>query len=170
MTCMINLMQGDCLERMKEIESGSVDMILTDPPYGTMNTDGGRKLGIKGWDETLDHERMLSECNRILRTNGALVLFSQDPYTAKLMTETHGNLPFSYRMTWMKDSFANALGCKKNPVNYTEDICVFFKKYDTLSQHPLRDYCSSIFEGIGKSTSTTPRITQLVNLNNIKLL
>ena len=139
---MINLMQGDCLERMKEIPSGSVDMILTDPPYGTVKgaqLDGweGRKTD---WDVCISHKEMLAECNRVLRTNGALVLFSQDPYTAKLMTETHGNLPFSYRLTWLKDHFANSLIAKKAPVNYTEDICVFFKKYDTLNQHPLREY------------------------------
>ena len=139
---MIKLMQGDCLEKMKEIESGSVDMILTDPPYGTMNNAGldGWEGNKTSWDTVIDHDLMLSECNRILRTNGALILFSQDPYTAKLMTDTHGNLPFSYRMTWLKDHFANALIAKKAPVNYTEDICVFFKKYDTLNQHPLRDY------------------------------
>lgn len=149
---MINLMQGDCLERMKEIPSGSVDMILTDPPYGNMNTDGGRRLNIKGWDTCIDHDKMLEECNRVLRTNGALILFCQDPLTGKLMTQTHGNLPFSYRLTWVKDSFANALGCKKAPVNYTEDICVFFKrhtKHDFEGFHPLRPYAEMILSFIG---------------------
>lgn len=120
-------------------------MILTDPPYGTVRGvgDGNVLHGMKGktdWDETIAHWEMLSECNRILRTNGALVLFSQDPYTGKLMSDTHGNLPFSYRMTWMKDHFANSLIAKKAPANYTEDVNVFFKKYDTLNQHPLREY------------------------------
>jgi site-specific DNA-methyltransferase (adenine-specific) len=150
---MIKLMQGDCLERMKEIPDGSVDMILTDPPYGTVNNmqlDGWEGNKTK-WDTVIDHSKMLGECNRILRTNGSLVLFCQDPYTGKLMTDTHGNLPFSYRLTWLKDHFANALLSKKAPVNYTEDICVFFKKYDTLNQHPLRDYVKSIVDHIGKS-------------------
>lgn len=147
------LMKGDCLERMKDIPDGSVDMILTDPPYGTVKgmVLKGQTKETTQWDETLNHDLMLSECNRVLRTNGALVLFSQDPYTAKLMTETHGNLPFSYRMTWIKDHFASPLSAKKAPVNYTEDVCVFFKKYDTLNQHPLRDYCSSLFKHIGKN-------------------
>jgi len=148
------LMKGDCLERMKEIPSGSVDMILTDPPYGTVNgvANGDVSHGMKNktdWDVCIDHAKMLEECNRILRTNGALVLFSQDPYTAKLMTETHGNLPFSYRMTWLKDHFANSLIAKKAPVNYTEDICVFFKKYDTLNQHPLREYSRELIARAG---------------------
>lgn len=142
----IKLMQGDCFERMKEIPDGSVDMILADPPYGTVKGAGLDGWGgtKTDWDETIDHDEMWGQCNRILRTNGALVLFSQDPYTGKLMTETHGNLPFSYRMTWLKDHFANSLIAKKAPVNYTEDVCVFFKKYDTLNQHPLREYSRKI--------------------------
>lgn len=147
------LMQGDCLERMKEIPSGSVDMILTDPPYGTVKGAGLDGWGgtKTDWDVKLDTAAMLEECNRILRPNGALVLFAQDPYTSELITKTHGNLPFSYRYTWLKDHFANALIAKKAPVNYTEGVLVFFKKYDTLNQHPLRDYAAKVlsFAGIG---------------------
>jgi len=148
---MIQLLQGDCLELMKEIPDGSVDMILTDPPYGTVTNMGldGWKDGKTSWDTVIDHDKMLEECNRILRFNGCMVLFSQDPYTSKLVTDTHGNLPFSYRLTWLKDHFANSLIAKKAPVNYTEDINVFFKKYDTLSQHPLREYSKTLMEKIG---------------------
>ena len=149
------LMMGDCLERMKEIPSGSVDAIICDPPFGTVKGvgDGNVSHGMKGktsWDIPISHSDMLKECNRVLRVNGALILFCQDPYTGKLMTETHGNIPFSYRMTWLKDHFANALIAKKAPVNYTEDICVFFKKYDTLNQHPLREYSKRILGHISK--------------------
>ena len=142
-------MLGDCLERMKEIPDGSVDMVLTDPPYGTMKNaqlDGYKNNKTSwdtlktSWDTLIDQEKMLEECNRVLRVNGSLLLFAQDPFTGDLMTKQHGNLPFSYRMTWLKDHFANALIAKKSPLNYTEDICVFFKKYDTLNQHSLREY------------------------------
>lgn len=152
---MIKLMQGDCLERMKEIPDGSVDAIITDPPYGTVTGIGDSNSvshGMKGktaWDTVIDREQMLDECNRILRTNGALILFSQEPYTSHLITNAHGNLPFSYRMVWLKDHFANSLIAKKAPVNYTEDVCVFFKKYDTLNQHPLRSYSLKILEFTG---------------------
>jgi site-specific DNA-methyltransferase (adenine-specific) len=150
----MKLINGDCLEEMKNIESGSIDMVLTDPPYGTVKGlgDGNVNHGMKGktgWDEVIDHKRMISECERILRTNGALALFSQDPYTSKLTTNTHKNMPFSYRLTWLKDHFANSLIAKKAPVNYTEDICIFFKKYDTLNQHPLRDYSRIVMDYIG---------------------
>ena len=138
------LLRGDCLEQMASIESGSVDLIACDPPYGTVK---GLFDGATAWDVTINHGKMLLEGNRVLCTNGALILFSQDPYTAKLMTETHGNLPFSYRKTWLKDSFANHLGCKKAPVNYTEDICVFFKKHtkhDFEGFHPVRPYAKEV--------------------------
>ena len=65
------------------------------------------------------------------------------------MTKQHGNLPFSYRYTWKKDHFANALIAKKAPVNYTEDVCVFFKKYDTLNEHPLREYSRELMRKAG---------------------
>jgi hypothetical protein len=132
---MINLMQGDCLERMKEIESGSVDLILTDPPYGTMN-------GFNGitWDIAISPELIFKEANRILRKNGKLILFSQEPYTSKLITEAIPNVPFSQRLTWVKDHFANALLCNKACVSYTEDILVFSKTHDTNYLHPLISY------------------------------
>jgi len=152
---MIELINGECLEEMdKLIERGVVvDAIITDPPYGTMKGAGldGWSAGKTAWDTAVDVQSMFERCNRLLRTNGALILFGQEPYTAKLITEAHGNLPFSYRMTWLKDHFANSLVAKKAPVNYTEDICVFFKKYDTLSQHPLRDYAKKVMDFIGKS-------------------
>ena len=150
----VKLLHGDCLERMKEIPDGSVDVIITDPPYGNMDTDGGRRLGINGWDTTINHDEMLNECNRILRANGALILFSQEPYTSKIVTQSHGNMPFSYRLIWLKDSFANHLGVKKAPVNYTEDVCVFFKKHtkhDFKGFHPLRPYAKKILAHTGKT-------------------
>lgn len=143
---MINLMLGDCLERMKEIPDGSVDLVLTDPPYGTMN-------GFNGidWDYTIDNDKMWQEINRVLRVNGCCILFSQEPYTSKLITQGHNNVPFSYRAVWQKDNFANALLCNKAMVSYFEDICVFFKRHDSLALHPLRPYFADVLEFIGKN-------------------
>lgn len=147
------LMKGDCLERMKEIPSGSVDMVLADPPYGTVRGAGldGWGSGKTDWDVKLKTADMLAECNRILRPNGALVLFAQDPYTSELITEAHGNLPFSYRYTWLKDHFANALIAKKAPVNYTEDVLVFFKKYEDKRGHPMQGVFKAELDRVGLS-------------------
>ena len=142
----IKLIQGDCLEKMKEIPDGSIDAIITDPPYGTMKGAGldGWNEKSTAWDVALAPADFLEHCNRLLRVNGALVLFSQEPYTSRLITEAHGNLPFSYRMAWLKDHFANALIAKKAPVSHFEDVLVFFKRYDTTATHPLRPYCQKL--------------------------
>jgi len=135
---MIKLYKGDCLIESDKIESGSVDLILTDLPYGNMNTDGGRKLGINGWDLAIEPKKVYEIANRILRKNGKMVLFSQEPYTTKLITEAVPNIPFNYRATWEKDNFAVALGAKVNMVSFTEDILVFSKGECYEAKHPLR--------------------------------
>lgn len=147
--------QGDCLELMKKIPDGSVDMILTDPPYGTMDTDGGRKIGINGWDKTLPTVQMFTELSRILRPNGKCVLFSQEPYTSELITNIVPSLPFSYRAIWKKDSFGNCLGVNKNMVGFFEDVLIFSKihpKHDFNGVHPLRPYFAKILDFIGFSS------------------
>lgn len=150
----MRLMMGDCLERMAEIEDGSVDAVICDPPYGTMMGLNDVNHGMSGrteWDAALNPDDFLEHCNRVLRINGALVLFSQEPYTSRLIVSAHGNLPFSYRMVWIKDHFANSLIAKKAPVSYFEDIVVFFKKYDLQGLHPLRAYCVRVLEHCGGS-------------------
>lgn len=153
----IELYNGDCLQVMDElIERGvKVDAIITDPPYGTVKGMNYKEMiefnSTHDWDETIEHGQMLDKCNKLLRMNGALILFSQEPYTSFLRTNTHGNLPFSYDLTWLKDNYGHALLAKKAPLKYTEDINVFFKKYDTDSLHPLRKYAETIKEFIGKN-------------------
>jgi site-specific DNA-methyltransferase (adenine-specific) len=140
---------GDCLIVSDIIESGSVDLILTDLPYGNMNTDGGRKLGINGWDLVIEPKIVYEIANRILRKNGKMVLFSQEPYTTQLINEAIPNVPFSYRAIWEKDNFAVALGANKNMVSYFEDILVFSKTYETEAIHPLRPYFKIVMDFIG---------------------
>lgn len=149
---MIKLIKGDCLIESDKIESGSVDLILTDLPYGNMNTDGGRKLGIKGWDLAIEPIKVFEIANRILRKNGKMVLFSQEPYTTQLINEAIPNIPFSYRATWEKDNFANALGANKNMVSFTEDILIFSKmnpKHDLELKHPIRKWLKETQEKAG---------------------
>lgn len=138
---------------MRKLESGSVDLILTDPPYGTMNGAGldGWEGNKTAWDSIIDTKYMLNECGRILRSNGKLILFGQEPYTSKLITEAIPLLPFGYRMVWLKDHFANALIAKKAPVSYFEDILIFSKihpKHDFNGFHPLRPYFQEIMTKI----------------------
>ena len=146
----VKLYQGDCLFESKGIESGSIDLILTDLPYGTVTNLGDNyniKHGMKNktaWDIPLDPKRVYEISNRLLRKNGKLILFSQEPYTTKLINEAIPNIPFSYRMIWEKDHFANSLIAKKAPVSYYEDILVFSKSYevgkDIIPDNPVYHY------------------------------
>ena len=146
---MVQLHKGDCLIESDKIESGSVDLILTDLPYGNMNTDGGRKLGINGWDLAIEPKKVFDIANRILRKNGKMILFSQEPYTTKLITEVIPNIPFNYRATWEKDNFAVALGAAVNMVSFTEDVLIFSKNHDTEAIHELRPYFKIVMDYIG---------------------
>ena len=157
----IKLWQGNCLEESKKIESGSVDLILTDLPYGTVKDIKNVNHGMSGkcdWDVVIDTNEIYKVANRILRKNGKMVLFAQDPFTTELINKAIPNIPFSYRAIWEKDHYANALIAKKAPVNYYEDILVFSKTHDHEGLHPLRPYFKNVLDFIGlnlKGINTT---------------
>ena len=150
----IKLYKGDCLIESDKIESGSVDLILTDLPYGNMqggDVKGDKKLKeIRSWDNTIEPNKVFEIANRILRKNGKMILFSQEPYTTKLISEAIANIPFGYRATWEKDNFAVALGAKVNMVSFTEDILVFSKGDCYNSVNPLRKIMFKYAEKYGK--------------------
>src|SRR5699024_2580830 len=161
----VNLYKGDCLTEHERIEDGSVDLILCDPPYGTVEGlgDGVSNHGMKGktaWHMALEPSDLFEISNHILRRNGKLVLFWQEPYTSRLITEAIPNLPFNYRMIWEKDHFANSLIAKKAPVSFFEDILVFSKlnpTHDFDGAHPLRKYFSKVLDYIGESRTAIIR-------------
>ena len=123
----IELWKGDCLELMKNIPDGSVDLVLTDPPYGTMKGAAldGWKSQTTEWDTAIDPIKIFEQISRILRPNGKAVLFSQEPYTSRLITSAIPSLPFAYRAMWYKNVHANALLAKSAMVSRYEDICIF---------------------------------------------
>ena len=147
----MQLYKGDCLIESDKIESGSVDLILTDLPYGTMNGAGldGWENNKTSWDIAIEPKRVYEIANRILRKNGKMVLFSQEPYTSRMITEAIANVPFNFRMVWEKDHFANSLIAKKAPVSYFEDVLVFSKNYDFEGLHPLRGYFKNLLGFMG---------------------
>jgi site-specific DNA-methyltransferase (adenine-specific) len=133
------LLFGDCLIESDKIETGTVDLILTDLPYGNMNKapTGWNSENLQ-WDIIIEPKKVYEIANRILRKNGKMVLFSQEPYTTQLINEAIPNIPFNYRAIWEKDNFANALGSNKNMVGFYEDILVFSKNECYEAKHPLR--------------------------------
>jgi len=112
----VNLMLGDCLERMKEIESGSVDMILTDPPYGTTACK---------WDSIIPLEPMWEQLKRIIKPNGAIVMTASQPFTSILVCS---NLKmFKYEWVWEKAVGSNFATLKYQPMKEHESVLVFSK-------------------------------------------
>ena len=151
---MIELLQGDCLIESDKIESGSVDLILTDLPYGTVKGMGGdmkkyKHLSNADWDNVIDTSKIMQIANRILRKNGKMILTANQPFTTELISKAIPNLPHCYNMYWDKMHFANCLVANKAPVSYIEDVLVFSKIYDFEGLHPLRPYFKEVFEFIG---------------------
>jgi len=133
---MIKLYKGDCLVESDKIESGSVDLILTDLPYGTVKD----LYKNTSWDVVIDTDKIYKIANRILRKNGKMVLFCQEPFTSELKNKALPNISFNQRLIWEKDSSGNMLYSKKACVNFYEDVLVFSKNHDTEDLHPLRSY------------------------------
>lgn len=120
---------GDCLDVMPTLDPGSVDLIVCDPPYGTIKGMSTHSWGAltTHWDNAIEPEALFAACERVLRVNGALVLFAQEPYTSRLITQAHNNLPFSYRMVWEKEHFGNPLQAKNAP-HHILRTCWYFSK------------------------------------------
>ena len=146
---MIDLFKGDCLIESDKIESGSVDLILTDLPYGTVgesmqdNTGKYKIINQSKWDNVIDTSKIMEVASRILRKNGKMILTAQQPFTTELITKVIPNLPFSYTIFWDKLHFANCLGANKACVNYMEECLLYSKKnpkHDFEGAHPLRTY------------------------------
>ena len=113
---------GDCLERMKEIESGTVDMILCDLPYGTT---------CCSWDAVIPFEPLWVQYERVIKPNGAIVLFSAQPFTSVLACS---NLKlFRYEWIWEKPSATGFLNAKKQPLRSHENILIFYKSQPTYN-------------------------------------
>lgn len=148
------LHHGDCLNILPTLQPGGVDLILCDPPYGTIKGTGLNSWNddTTQWDNVIEPVALFAACERVLRVNGALILFAQEPYTSRLITNAHNNAPFSYRLVWKKEHFGVGLNARKAPVSYFEDVLVFSKveRYDPKFDHPLREYARRVttFAGV----------------------
>ena len=109
-------MQGDCLELMKDIPDGSVDMILADLPYGTTACK---------WDAVIPFEPLWEQYERVIKDNGAIVLFGSQPFTSALIM-SNPKL-FRYEVIWKKERPTNFMMAKKQIMKYHENILIFYK-------------------------------------------
>jgi site-specific DNA-methyltransferase (adenine-specific) len=132
-----NVIQGDCLEVMKYIPNGSIDMILCDLPYGTTQNK---------WDSVIPLDKLWEQYERIIKENGAIVLTSQGLFTAKLILSNEKL--FKYKTVWIKSKPTNFLNAKKQPLRKHEDICIFYKKQPVY--HPQMTQGAAYDKGIRK--------------------
>ena len=113
---------GDCLELMPNIKTGSVDMILCDLPFGTTSCK---------WDTIIPFEQLWNEYERVIKDNGAIVLFGKNPFTAKLILSNEKL--FRYELIWEKTRAGNNMQVCKQPSAIHENILVFYKNQPTYN-------------------------------------
>lgn len=122
----VNLYNGDCLEFMKDIQDKSIDMILCDLPYGTTACK---------WDNVIPFEPLWEQYTRIIKENGAIVLFGNEPFSSMLRLS---NLKmYKYDWMWKKTKPSGHLNAKRQPMRAFENICVFYKKQCTYNPQGL---------------------------------
>ena len=114
------LCNGDCLEEMKHIPDKSVQLILCDLPFGTVKNDS-----VCSWDCVIPFKPLWEQYERIIKDDGAIVLFAQQPFTAQLVMSKPEL--YKYNWIWKKNKYANFLNVRYQPGKLTEDICVFGK-------------------------------------------
>lgn len=115
------LYHGDCLEIMRELEDKSVDLVLTDPPYGTTQNK---------WDSIIPLEPMWEQLRRVIKPNGAIVIMSQSIFTAQIMTTSPF---FRYCLIWEKTKAGGFLNANRMPLQAHEDITIHYKKLPTYN-------------------------------------
>jgi len=129
---MIQLMLGNCLERMKEIPTGSVDMVMADPPYGTTACK---------WDSIIPLDLMWEQLKRVIKPNGAIVITASQPFTTTLISSNMKM--FKYCWVWEKSQATGFLNAWRMPLKATEDVCVFYSKPVTynpqLTDKPIKN-------------------------------
>ena len=119
----ILLMQGDCLERMKEIPDGSVDMVLCDLPYGV--------TARNKWDVVIPFAPLWEQYHRISKPNAAIVLHCQQPFTTDLISSNRKE--FKYLWYWDKHLKTGFLNAKKQPLRQIEEIAVFYRRQSAFT-------------------------------------
>ena len=147
------LMHGNCLDRMKEIPDGSVDAIICDPPYQTTSC---------AWDSIIPLDQMWAELKRVIKPNGAIVIFGSQPFTSILGASNVAWLKYSWY--WRKTRATGHLNAKKMPMKNVEDILVFYKRPPTYNPQgvvecDINQHNSMSHSLRGKTTDPTSVVT-----------
>lgn len=123
----IELIHGDCLVEMHRIHDKSVDMVLCDLPYEVLHKNNP----YAQWDRKLPFDKLWEQYERVIKDNGAIVLFAQGMFTAELMTSN--KKLWRYNLIWDKCRVTGFLNANRMPMRCHEDICVFYKSLPTYN-------------------------------------
>ena len=146
----MTILNGDCLELMKGIPDGSVDMILADPPYGTTQNK---------WDSVIPLDQMWEQFKRIAKKNAAICIFSQMPFTAELVSSNRKM--FRYEWIWQKPQGTGFLNANRMPMKAHENICVFYRTMPLyIPQYTWGGVSSKIDMPLAKTTANIIRWLQ----------
>lgn len=124
---MYRLVCDNCLNAMQSIEDGSIDMILTDLPYGILNKNNPNAK----WDSLIPLDELWAQYKRVIKPNGAILLFGQGMFTAQLMMSNKEW--WRYNLIWDKVLTTGFLNAKRMPLRSHEDITVFYDKLPTYN-------------------------------------
>ncbi len=158
----VKLILGDCLEKMKDIPDGSVDMILCDLPYGTTQNK---------WDSVIPFNELWVAYQRVLKYSGAVVLFAAQPFTSALVMSNPAL--FKYDWVWKKPKGTGHLNAKKQPMRDKEDILVFYQQQPTYNPQftsgaPYKNKAGKDHNALTSMTDSYGRYTNFRNDNDGK--
>jgi DNA modification methylase len=150
---MIQLVHGDCLEKMKDLPDASIDLVLADPPYGTTACK---------WDSVIPFEPMWAELKRIKKLEAAVVLFGSEPFSSHLRMSNIKE--FKYDWIWEKEQGANFMLCKYQPYKIHEIVSVFSK--ETHGYYPQKSFGKKYTSGKGYSGEVTGLVVKTQTEND----
>lgn len=136
----MKLINGDTIQEMAKLPDQSIDLILCDPPYGTT---------IFKWDSIIDFNNLWNEYKRVIKKNGAIVIFGQEPFSSLMRTSNLKD--YRYDLIWLKNKPTNFFQLKRRVGKDTENIMVFYQKQPT--------YNPQMRKHVGKPVTTKPKAT-----------
>lgn len=143
---MIDLQHGDCLELMKNIQDGSIDMILADLPYG---------MTANKWDSAIPLDQLFEQYQRIIKPHGAVLLFGMGKFGAQLIMNAPAKMPYRYDWIWEKTKPVGFLWSRHMPLRAHENVYVFYKHLPTYHPQmrfgfkPYKAKCSKLGDNSG---------------------
>jgi site-specific DNA-methyltransferase (adenine-specific) len=152
---MIDLRKGDCLELMRDIPDKSIDAIIADLPYGVTRAK---------WDSILDLDLLWKQYERIIKPNGAVILFGSQPFTTTLINSNIKD--FKYTLVWDKKMKVGMMNCKRMPLRQHEDIVVFYKKQPTYNPQMTKGKMRNKKIAPTKDFEVYGQITPIDNFND----